>query len=226
MRVTLLEYTQNADELVAAAARLCYSGEDIQTIRTRVGGKRAQELVAKLLHMGHESPLEHVSFSFGVEGVSRALSHQLVRHRIASYSQQSQRYVSMNNFPYVIPPSIIENEHALKDFQQCMSNILNAYQALSKIVPQEDARYVLPNACETQLVVTMNARSLYNFFNLRCCNRAQWEIRQLARTMLAVVLEVAPAVFSYAGPDCWGDRGCTEGKMTCSNPPTRVGREI
>jgi thymidylate synthase (FAD) len=221
MKVVLLEHTPHPDEIVAAAARLCYSAASITDIRARLAGGKARDLVQKLLAMGHESPLEHVSFTFGIEGVSRTLSHQLVRHRIASYSQQSQRYVGHGGFEYVIPPSIAGDSRASEIFVETMETIREAYKTLAGMVHQEDARYVLPNACDTKLMVTMNARSLYNFFNLRCCKRAQWEIQTLAWEMLRSVQAVAPAVFSLAGPDCWGPQGCGEGEMSCGEPPER-----
>lgn len=222
MNVVLLEHTPNPDNLVASAARLCYSAADIPTIRERLSGAKAGELVRKLIGMGHESPLEHVSFTFGIEGVSRALTHQLVRHRIASFSQQSQRYVAMKSFDFVVPPSIAADPAAHQAYQEAMAYLKEAYAGLLAVVPAEDARYVLPNACATKIVVTMNARSLYNFFNLRCCRRAQWEIQELAWQMYALVKEVAPAVFSAAGPDCWGPYGCGEGEMSCGDPPERI----
>jgi len=222
MKVVLLEHTPNPDEVVASAARLCYSAADISKIRQRLGGEKARDLVLKLLNLGHESPLEHVSFTFGIEDVSRALSHQLVRHRIASFSQQSQRYVKMGGFGYVMPPSIADNKDSQETFLKTMETLRLAYEELLKIVPAEDARYVLPNACTTKLIVTMNARSLYNFFSLRLCTRAQWEIRELAWAMLKLVKAEAPAIFSAAGPDCWGPHGCGEGEMSCGQPPERI----
>lgn len=222
MRVSLLEHTPHPDEIVAAAARLCYSSADIDIIRKRLGPDKAKALVEKLLAMGHESPLEHVSFTFGIEGVSRALSHQLVRHRIASYSQQSQRYVKLSGFDYVVPPTIAENRETREKYEAVMESLRAAYKDLLAVAPAEDARYVLPNACTTKLVATFNARSLYNFFNLRCCTRAQWEIRRLAWEMLKLVKEVSPAVFGHAGPDCWGPHGCGEGEYCCGEPPEKV----
>lgn len=222
MQVTLLQHTPAADDLVAAAARLCYSALDIAGIRQKLAGDKARELVEKLLSLGHESPLEHVSFTYGIEGVSRALSHQLVRHRLASYSQQSQRYIKFNDFSFVTPPNIAHSTAASAKYNATMEQLRQTYAELLALVPAEDARYVLPNACTTKLVMTMNARSLYNFFNLRCCTRAQWEIRDLAFAMLRLAKEQAPAVFSAAGPDCWSSRGCTEGAMSCQAPPERI----
>ena len=171
--------------------------------------------IKKLADMGHESPFEHVNFTFGVEGVSRALSHQLVRHRIASYSQKSQRYVDEKSFTYIVPPSIASNEEALADYHAQMEAIRKAYARLSELIPQEDARYVLPNACETKVVVTMNVRSLNNFFRLRCCQRAQWEIRELAKMMLKEVRKVAPRIFANSGATCEITGDCPEGEMSC-----------
>lgn len=222
MKVIMLEHTPNPDAVVAAAARLCYSAADIETIRKRLDGDKAAGLVAKLIAMGHESPLEHVSFTFGIEGVSRALSHQLVRHRMASYSQQSQRYVKFADFAYVTPPSIVADAKATARFEAAMEYLSHTYEELLQTVSAEDARYVLPNACTTKLVATMNARSLYNFFRLRCCRRAQWEIGALAWEMLRLAEAVAPAVFAAAGPDCWGTHGCGEGDMSCGEPPERA----
>ncbi|MBT9176152.1 MAG: Flavin-dependent thymidylate synthase [Firmicutes bacterium] len=218
MRVTLLTHTPEPDKIVAAAARLCYSGADIATIQTRLSGEKGAAMIAKLLSLGHESPLEHVSFTFGIEGVSRALSHQLVRHRIASYSQQSQRYVRMEDFEYVTPPAIADSPEAKALFLAAVEALRRAYASLLAHVPAEDARYVLPNACATKLVATLNARSLYNFFALRCCRRAQWEIRALAWDMLRLVKTAAPHVFGQAGADCLSARGCGKGEMSCGTP--------
>jgi thymidylate synthase (FAD) len=179
----------------------------------------------KLVSLGHFSPLEHVSFSFAIEGVSRNLSHQLVRHRIASYSQKSQRYVNEEGFNYVIPPSILKNSDALALFREKMADLQRAYESLAQLVPKEDARYVLPGACETKLVATFNARSLLNFFQHRCCQRAQWEIRALAGEMLRLVREVAPNLFAKAGPTCVTHGICYEGKMSCGRITNIVSRE-
>ena len=167
--------------------------------------------------MGHASTLEHVSFTFAIEGVSRVLTHQLVRHRIASYSQQSQRYVKEHNFETIMPKSIACNPEAKAKFEALMQDIQNLYNEYTEEmqIPPEDARYVLPNAAETKIVATFNARSLMNFFSLRCCTRAQWEIRQLAEKMLIECKNVAPVIFEYAGPTCVSEGVCHEGEMSC-----------
>jgi thymidylate synthase (FAD) len=158
--------------------------------------------------------LEHVSFTFGIEGISRALTHQLVRHRLASYSQQSQRYVKTEDFKYIVPYSIKNDKIALAKFEKIMQSLQEGYDELLKTVPKEDARYVLPNAVETKIIVTMNARELVYFFKLRGCKRAQWEIRNLAIEMLKLVKKVAPIMFKNSGPSCLKGP-CTEGEMYC-----------
>lgn len=221
MKVSLIRFTPEPEQTVAAAARLCYSPDQVEELLMGLTENRAKKLLAKLVEQRHFSPFEHASFTFGISGVSRSLSHQLVRHRIASYSQQSQRYVAMDSVPTVVPPSIAADPEAWELFRQAMQAVEQAYQRLLAKVPAEDARYVLPNACQTNLVVTMNARSLHNFFSLRCCNRAQWEIRELAWKMLELVLAVAPTLFQSAGPGCLNGAGCQEGAMSCGQPPQR-----
>lgn len=215
MKVSLIAHTPDPERVVAAAARLCYSPVGATEVLEGLTDEQTARFLDKLAEAGHESPTEHASFTFAIEGVSRALSHQLVRHRIASYSQKSQRYVREDEFEYVTPPSIAAVPEAQELFRRTMAELRRAYSRLAELVPREDARYVLPNACETSLVVTMNARSLKNFFELRCCTRAQWEIRQLAEAMLAEVRRVAPNLFRLAGPTCETRGYCREGRMTC-----------
>ena len=216
MEVRLLQYTPDPERTVAMAARLCYSRAGVSEIAERIDEAEARRLIRSLFEMGHLSPFEHVSFFFGVSGVSRALSHQLVRHRIASYSQKSQRYVSEAGFEYVLPPTIALRPDARELFENQMKMLREGYAMLVGLgIPKEDARYLLPNACTTQLVCTFNARSLLNFFKLRCCERAQWEIRDLAREMLRLVREVAPTIFEKAGPACVSEGMCREGRMSC-----------
>lgn len=226
MRVELIAYTPEPEAVVAAAARLCYSSSGALELREGLSRQEIERLLKKLVSVGHLSPLEHASFTFAIEGVSRALSHQLVRHRIASYSQRSQRYVDEGNFEYVIPPSIAANPDALELYRAKMEEIREAYRELSKIVPREDARYILPNATETKLVCTFNARSLWNFFRLRCCRRAQWEIRELAERMRREVRRVAPILFALAGPSCETEGICWEGEMSCGRAKEIRCREV
>ena len=215
MNVQLLAHTPAPEQLVAASAKLCYSAASIADLAA-IEADKAAEFISRLPE-AHQSPLEHVSFTFGIEGVSRAMLAQITRHRIASFSVQSQRYVNMDEFGYVIPPSIAANQDALDEYEHFMDRADLVYTYLrSSGIPAEDARFVLPNACETRMIVTMNARELMHFFSLRCCKRAQWEIRAVADEMLRLCKEVAPEIFAKAGPGCV--RGhCSEGKMGCKH---------
>ncbi len=239
MKVTLLAHTPDPERLIASAAKLCYAACDIDSLREKISAESAAEFVNMLASYGHESPIEHVTFTFGIEGVSRSLLAQISRHRIASYSVQSQRYVREGSFEYVTPPEIANDPEALKIFEQSMRADQEAYDKIAAILKKnhieklmaegkdekaaariaekaaiEDARYVLPNSCATKMLVTMNARSLMNFFHHRCCNRAQWEIQEVATEMLRLVKEVAPSLFRYAGPSCVNGP-CPEGGMSC-----------
>ncbi|MGQ9587259.1 MAG: FAD-dependent thymidylate synthase [Thermoplasmata archaeon] len=217
LKVTLLNYTKDPDKICAAAAQSCYSEKGASVLFEGTTDERAKKMIKKVVEMGHLSVVEHAHFTFSVEGVSRSLTHQLVRHRIASYSQQSQRYVSMDRAQYVLPPSVADDPETKKLFTKTMDDVWKAYRALAKKVPKEDARYVLPNACHTNITITMNARELWHFFSLRCCRRAQWEIRMMAWNMLAEARKVAPILFENAGPGCF--RGpCPEGEYACGKP--------
>ena len=217
MKVTLLANTPDPEKLIAAAARLCYSDKEVSEIMENFTEEKIDKFINKLISLGHESPLEHVSFTFGVEGISRACSHQLVRHRIASYSQKSQRYVQENQFKYVTPPTIIE-EHDIGYYDYMMFTMQEFYKDLIALgIPEEDARMVLPNACCTSIIVTMNVRSLLNFFKHRDCKRAQWEIRELAQEMMKICQDIAPRLFKNAGASCRTGK-CSEGEMSCGEP--------
>jgi thymidylate synthase (FAD) len=220
VNVELIQYTPDPEKVVAAAARLCYSADPVPELMEKLTDEKIANFVRKLSSMGHLSPFEHVSFQFSIDGVSRALSHQLVRHRIASYSQRSQRYVKEAGFEFVTPPSISRNPEASARFEKIMQTLQDEYQELLKVAPAEDARYVLPNACTTSLMATFNARSLFNFFEHRTCMRAQWEIRQMAEKMLQLVKEVAPNIFAEAGPTCVTQGVCHEGAMSCGRIKT------
>ena len=269
LKVKIIAHTPEPDKVVAQAGKLCYSAVGVDQIIQKLTEEEIARYVNMLASIGHESPLEHVSFTFAIEGISRACTHQIVRHRIASYSQQSQRYVKLEQFEYIIPPAIEKNPEAKRIFIEAMERDQKAYDELvdllledilidkhaadygscireilkenpdvapdrSKVLDLyaekffedyrkaekqaiEDARYVFPNACETKIVVTMNARSLLHFFNVRCCNRAQWEIREMATEMLKECKKIAPALFKKAGPDCVYGK-CGEGKMSCKHP--------
>lgn len=196
MMVKLVRHTPEPERTVAMSARLCYSPIGAAQLEEKISDEQASNLVRKLVSMGHLSTLEHVTFTFAIEGVSRVLTHQLVRHRIASYSQQSQRYVKEHDFETIVPASIASKPEAKAKFDKLMTEIQAMYDEFIALdIPAEDARYILPNATETKIVCTFNARSLLNFFSLRCCTRAQWEIRALANEMLRQCQAVAPVIF-------------------------------
>lgn len=238
-KVTLITHTAMPEKIVASAAKLCYSPADIDHIMDGLTEEKTASFVEMLAEIGHESPIEHASFTFGIEGVSRALLAQITRHRMASFSVQSQRYVSETHFEFVLPPEIEAIPEAKAEFLQAMEEDQRHYNRLTELLKEkhkasllaegkdektadrmaqkkaiEDARFVLPNACDTKMILTMNARSLRNFFAHRCCNRAQWEIRDVAIQMLRLVREAAPYLFAKSGPSCVSDN-CPEGKMTC-----------
>lgn len=254
IKVKLIAHTPNPEQTVASAAKLCYSSVGVEEIQENLTPEKTESFVNMLTEIGHASPMEHASFTFAIEGISRACSHQLVRHRIASYSQQSQRYVNGENFSFVTPPSVEQCPQAKQEYDRVIlmqkdaylkirnalaakeitgicpeicgedSEVLSKFKerdksAYSAIVKRanEDARFILPNACTTAIVVTMNTRSLWNFFAHRCCNRAQWEIREVAIQMLKVCKSVAPALFKNSGPPCLRGK-CPEGKMSCGKP--------
>ncbi|KYK24309.1 hypothetical protein AYK25_00275 [Thermoplasmatales archaeon SM1-50] len=215
MNVKLIGHTLHPEEIPAMAATLTHSKikpEDLDNL----SGTDKSEVLEQVLKLGHTSVIEHASFTFAISDVSRSLTHQLVRHRIASYSQQSQRYVNLNESNYVIPPSIQKNKKMVKAYEETMMVIWEQYNKLLRMkIPAEDARYVLPNATCTNIMVTMNARSLLNFFELRCCLHAQWEIRLLANRMLKEVKKLAPTIFKNAGPSCKTKGICPEKKKNC-----------
>jgi thymidylate synthase (FAD) len=228
MKVQLLSNTAKPEKVIATAAKVCYSPGT--TAEVWDAGFSIPEFIDKLISMGHMSPFEHASFTFGIDGISRACSHQLVRHRIASFSQQSQRYVTysaMELTDFVAPDPIIEgSEDAFSYYTDCLDDISQMYEGMveilvkdgfSKTQAAENARYLLPNAMTTNLVMTMNARELMHFFELRCCRRAQEEINQLAWTMLETLRSQFPTIFEDCGPNCLTSK-CKEGKMSCGSP--------
>ena len=215
MKVQLLAYTPGADAVCAAAGKSCYSERPSHEL---LDSGDPDKVLERIVGMGHHSVIEHAVFTFSVEGVSRSLTHQLVRHRIASFSQQSQRYVSLEKPTYVTPHTVEEQQEREEIYSSLMDSVWSAYNRLIELgVPPEDARYVLPNGCTTNITITMNARELLHLFSLRCCNRAQWEIREMADEMLRQCRKVSPTIFANAGPPCV--RGpCPEGKLSCGKP--------
>lgn len=226
MHVELLYHTPDPERAIATAARLCYAPVGAAELMETMPEDRVRSVLSTVIKSGHLSTLEHASYTFAVDGVSRALTHQLVRHRIASFNQQSQRYVKFaDGVPVVKPGTVAANEEAGRIFDETVDAIEAAYARLLELgIPAEDARYLLPNAAESKIVITMNVRELLHFFSLRCCNRAQWEIREMAHRMLELARPTAPYIFMDAGAGCV--RGaCPEGKMTCGNPYPKVVRD-
>lgn len=217
MNVTLLSHTPESDRLCAAAAFTSWKQKTTVQLFSELNETEAMDFLRMVIGFGHESVMEHANFTFAVSGISRACSHQLVRHRIASFTQQSQRYIKFKNeeIEFVTPPSISSNPIFKENYELIMRQLARMYELLiSKGIPPEDARFVLPNASATNIVVTMNARELNHFFRLRCCERTQWELRNVADEMLKQALKIAPVLFGRAGPGCVIGR-CPEGGMTC-----------
>ena len=239
MKVQLIAHTPDPERVIAAAAKLCYSASPATEIMDNLSSEQIERFLDMLAGLGHDSPTEHVTFTFAIEGVSRSLLAQITRHRMASFSVKSQRYVREGSFEYVTPPEIAADPEALAIYEEIMTEDQKRYDRLTEILKEkhiktflaegkdektaermaekkaiEDARFVLPNSCETQMVMTMNARSLHNFFKIRCCKRAQWEIQDIANQMLELVCNVAPNLFKNAGPSCLNGK-CSEGKMSC-----------
>lgn len=224
LKVLLINFTPDPDGTVAMAAKLCYSSANVENLKEEIPKTEIGNFIKKIIQMGHLSPVEHANFTFAIEGISRACSHQLVRHRLASYSQQSQRYVGMDNgFNYIIPPSIEEDPELkikyisfMEEVQRFYNDLVENFKKKGKTGESayEDARFVLPNATETKIILTMNARELLHFFTQRLCLRAQWEIRKMALEMLKAVKKVSPVIFANAGPACLKG-SCPEGKFSC-----------
>jgi len=220
MKVMLINYTKDPEKIVAQSARLCYSALGIEELKEKLSNESVTKLIKKIMELGHYSVLEHTAFTFAIEGISRVTSHQLVRHRLASFSQQSQRYVKINKdgFPYIVPKSIMKDEKVTKIFIDAINKLDEIYQLLLNYnIEAEDARYILPQAVTTKIIITANARELLHIFKLRCCNRAQWEIREVSMNMLKEVKSIAPTIFENAGPPCILET-CPEGELSCGKP--------
>ena len=219
MKVTLIGYSPEPEKVPGMAAMLTHSKTSPEALHG-LPEREARKVLEQVMALGHTSVIEHTCFTFAISGVSRSLTHQLVRHRIASYSQQSQRYVNLSEPQYVVPPTIAEHKEMAAEYEKTMMLIWKQYNNLLRLgIPAEDARYVLPNAACTNILVTMNARELLHFFELRCCLHAQWEIRKLAELMLAEVKGVAPTIFQHAGPACESSGVCPEQKTDCPRYP-------
>jgi thymidylate synthase (FAD) len=226
MDVRLLNSTPQPERAIAAAARVCYAPVGAAELMETMSEDEIRNILRIIMTSGHLSALEHATYTFAIDGVSRAMTHQLVRHRIASYNQQSQRYVSYESDPtFIIPPDVDAHPVAREQFLAGCAQAFLSYRALiDEGIAAEDARYLLPNAMETKIVVTMNIRELLHFFSLRSCRRAQWEIREVSDRMLELVTPTAPYIFMDAGASC--RRGsCPEGKMSCKEPFKRIVRD-
>lgn len=225
MNVQLLSHTPQPDKLAATAARLCYSAQGAGEIMATIKDDKIRKRIGECVDKGHHSVLEHAVFTFSIDGISRVTSHQLVRHRVASYSQQSQRYVKLNESDsYVIPPRIRDNEALRSRFEENLKTSQCLYNEMIEAgIPPEDARYILPSAMGTRILVTMNARELLHFFNLRCCKKAQWEIRKLAYSMLRLAAKAAPLIFEKAGPACM-EGSCPQKDQKCFERMSRIRR--
>lgn len=216
LKVQLIAYTPQPERVVALAARLCYSALSGDALQKDLQDQKVEKLLDQVLSRGHHSVLEHATFTFLLEGVSRVTTHQLVRHRIGcSFSQRSQRYVREEGPRFIVPWGLEGDLQGREEFlQACEAGYREYERLLQKGYREEEARYVLPQAMESRLLMTMSARALHHFFHLRCCNRAQEEIRTLARTMLKLVRDVAPGLFQKAGPFCVQGE-CPEGPHSC-----------
>ncbi len=215
MNVELIGFSPKPEKIPAMAAKLTHSKTKPENL-DKSSEKELNTILEHVINVGHTSVIEHTSFTFAISDVSRSLTHQLVRHRIASFAQQSQRYVDLKEPNYVIPPKIAKDEKTKKAYEETMNKIWDEYNKLLDLdIPAEDARFVLPNATCSNIIVTMNARSLLNFFELRCCMHAQWEIRILANKMLKLVKKVAPIIFKNAGAVCKTKGYCPENKKDC-----------
>jgi len=220
VKVKLINYTKNPEKIIAQSARLCYSASGIEELNEKLTEDSISNLIRKIIKLGHYSVLEHATFTFAIEDISRITSHQLVRHRLASFSQQSQRYVKIKKegFPYIVPESIAKNDNLNKIFTDTVNKLDEIYRLfMDNGIKAEDARYILPQAVATKIIITANARELLHIFKLRCCNRAQWEIREVAINMLKEVRKVAPILFEDAGPPCVSGP-CPEGELSCGKP--------
>lgn len=273
LNVKILSHTMNPELTIATGGKLCYSSSSIDDLVDKQTDESVERFIKMITDIGHGSVLEHASFTFGIEGVSRACVNQLVRHRIASYSQKSQRYVKEGQFEYVIPEDIKRDGYLSNLYEQTMIDLQNDYDLIvEKLMDNylrgkkykdildnelkrlkidqeeyetfisgdwktcedikakykslysalekraiENARYVLPNACETKIIVTMNLRSLINFCNHRCCRRAQDEINQLAWAMVEEVEKISPLLAKCLGATCQFGK-CGEGAFSCGRP--------
>jgi thymidylate synthase (FAD) len=214
LKVSLISFTKDPEITCAKCASVSWRRKGMREVSL----DEARTIIRRVMGYNHESVIEHACFTFFIEDISRSLTHQLVRHRIASYTQQSMRYVDLTKSEsYFIKPESIEKQEELSAlFDYAMTRCKTVYDTLrEKGIPPEDARFVLPIATQTKIAFTMNARELKHFFMMRCCLRAQWEIRELANRMLKICKAVAPSLFENSGPSCVKLGYCPEAELAC-----------
>lgn len=220
IQVKLISYPEEAELIAKMAGLICYSGEKVFEEIKEKASIKPDEYLAAIVKSGHLSIIEHNVFVFYVSGLSRVTSHQLVRKRIASFSQQSQRYVNAENFDYITPEKI-KNSDFHKDYTRIVKETHELYQKMvDNGINKEDARYILPNATSTQMIVSMNAHALIDLLVRRLCIRSQWEIQELAERMLEEVTKVAPTIFRNLGAFCDFYGYCPENSHSCGKSPT------
>lgn len=228
MKVTLLSHTKDPEQVVAAAIRQCYASVGSKELKKKIDKETRERLIKQVIASGHTSTLEHASFTFGVEGVSRVTEIQLIRHRVGTaYSIQSGRYVKRGDAKFVVPTSVKNNKIIYKKYNKILKNVQDLYnEMIDAGIKAEDARYLQPQSLQTKIVVTFNARALLHFLELRCCKRAQWEVQTMANLMLSEVKKVAPIIFASAGATCFTQKICWEGKMSCGLYEKIKGAEV
>lgn len=218
IKVTLLSHTADPEQNVVAAIRQCYSSVGAEELKEKTTEEVRKRLIKQVIESGHTSTLEHASFTFAIDGVSRVTEIHLIRHRIASFSIQSGRYVKRGDAAYRIPPKIkaLKDKKLLEKYLKHLEKTQELYNELIEAeIPAEDARYCQPQSIQVKIVMSMNARELLHFFSLRTCTRAQWEVQEVARLMLKEVRKVAPTIFENAGPPCVSEKICNQGKLSC-----------
>jgi len=218
LKVTLLSHTADPEENVVAAIRQCYSSVGAEELKEKTTEEVRKRLIKQVIESGHTSTLEHASFTFALDGVSRVTEIHLIRHRIASFSIQSGRYVKRGDAAYRVPSKIraLKDKKLLEKYLEHLEKTQELYNELIEAeIPAEDARYCQPQSIQVKIVMSMNARELLHFFSLRTCTRAQWEVQEVARLMLNEVRKVAPTIFENAGPPCISEKLCNQGKLSC-----------
>lgn len=219
IQVKLVNHTPNPELTVAVAARACIRNLDYEAIRAELSHEDVQRILKSLIEKNHHSPLEHASFTFIISGVSRVLTHQLVRHRIASHSQLSQQRTNSSRLQFTTPPEIQQYPELAEEYQDIMKRCQELYRHFVRSgVSKGSARYVLPSAFNTRIVTTINARSLLNLLAQRECEVEDWEFREVALLMHSELMKVAPDIFQSAGPLCVTRDHCPEGEkgLKCS----------